>query len=326
MTNRIIYLLTVFILIASMSYGEESRELFPVDVDGKFGYIDKTGQMVIAPKFNGASDFSEGLARILVGDHESGAFGYIDTTGKIVIKAKFKGGGVFKEGVAIARDNKGLGVIDKNGNFILRLKSVTKDAHVEGFSEGLTAAGLSWKKSYGFYYGFIDLNGKVIIPAKYHNARNFSEGLAAVEVYGAGGKHFGLNGFINKKDKLVIPPIYKRAGSFHQGLAAVTIEKLPQVDRCGYIDKNGRWVVPAFFERCGDFSEGVASIEIDGKYGYINNKGEVVIAPQFTDARAFSGGLAKVEKLGNEENTVLSGYINIRGSFVWGPKSYSTLP
>lgn len=325
MSKRASHLIAyIFILITSMAYGDEdlSRVLFPVEVDGKYGYIDKTGQIVIAPKFDDASPFSEGMARILVGDHESGAFGYIDTTGKIVIKARFKGAGLFNEGVAIARDNKGLGAIDKNGRFILRLKSAKQDAHVEGFREGLTAVGLNWKESYGFYYGFIDLNGKVVIPAKYHDAKNFSEGLAAVQVYGAGDTRFGLYGFIDKKDKLVIDPIFKRAWSFHQGLAAVSTEK----KKCGYIDKKGGWVVPAFFERCGDFSEGIASIEIDGKYGYINKKGEVVIAPQFSDARGFSGGLALVEKSGKDENTIMRGYINTRGSFVWGPKSYSTLP
>ncbi len=327
MTNRTICLLTaILIFISSMSYGEEiskeSRELFPVEVEGKSGYIDKNGQIVINPKFDDASPFSEGMARILVGDHEKGAFGYIDTTGKIVIKAKFKGAGLFNEGVAIARDSKGLGVIDKNGNFVIRLKSVLRDAHTEGFSEGLTAAGLKWKESYGFYYGFIDLNGKVVIPAKYHDAKNFSEGLAAVQVYGAGGTRFGLYGFIDKQDKMVIPPIFKRAWSFHQGLAAVSTER----KKCGYIDIKGTFVIPAFFERCGDFSEGMASVEIDRKYGYINKKGEVVIAPQFTDARNFSGGLAQVEKTGKDENSVLRGYINTKGSYIWGPKSYSTLP
>lgn len=233
MINRTSHLLAaLLVLITSIAYGEETsakppRALFPVEVDGKYGYIDKTGQMVIDPKFDGASNFSEGMARILVGDYEDGAFGYIDTTGELVIEAKFKGAGIFSEGVAIARDDKGLGVIDKQGKYILRLKSVDEDALIEGFSEGLAAVALKWKESYGFYYGFIDHQGKVIIPAKYHNARNFSEGLAAVRVYGSGGKRFGLFGFIDKSDHLVIPPIYKRAKSFHQGLAAVYTGESP---------------------------------------------------------------------------------------------------
>jgi hypothetical protein len=84
---------------------------------------------------------------------------------------------------------------------------------------------------------------------------------------------------------------------------------------------------PEFTEfTTGDFSEGVASIRMDRQYGYINSKGEIVIAPKFKDAHAFSGGLALVKKVGKEENTEMRGYIDSTGSFVWGPRSYSTLP
>src|SRR3990172_11387560 len=40
-----------------------SRELFPIEVDGRFGYINKSGQIVIKPQFDRAQDFSDGLAR-----------------------------------------------------------------------------------------------------------------------------------------------------------------------------------------------------------------------------------------------------------------------
>lgn len=44
------------------------------------GYIDKTGRLIIKPKFDWAGDFSDGLAR--VGFRSQ--VGYIDTTGKFV--------------------------------------------------------------------------------------------------------------------------------------------------------------------------------------------------------------------------------------------------
>jgi len=36
----------------------------PLKVGEKYGYIDKTGMIVIEPKFDTAGPFSEGLARI----------------------------------------------------------------------------------------------------------------------------------------------------------------------------------------------------------------------------------------------------------------------
>jgi hypothetical protein len=49
-------------------------------------YIDKTGKIVIQPKFDAAEDFSSGLAQVRIGDWETGKYGYIDKTGKYVWK------------------------------------------------------------------------------------------------------------------------------------------------------------------------------------------------------------------------------------------------
>jgi hypothetical protein len=60
-------------------------------VDGKlYGYIDKTGKMVIPPRYYRAVRFSEGLAAVQIGEIEgSSTVGFIDKTGRMVIPPKF---------------------------------------------------------------------------------------------------------------------------------------------------------------------------------------------------------------------------------------------
>ncbi len=41
----------------------------------------KTGSCVINPQFDGASSFSEGFARVRIGDNTTGKHGFIDKTG-----------------------------------------------------------------------------------------------------------------------------------------------------------------------------------------------------------------------------------------------------
>jgi hypothetical protein len=49
--------------------------------ENKWGYIDKTGKFVIPPKFASVTSFSEGVARVWIGNKS----GYIDKTGKFII-------------------------------------------------------------------------------------------------------------------------------------------------------------------------------------------------------------------------------------------------
>ncbi len=57
-----------------------------VNKEGKFGFVDETGKMIINPQFDTANSFSEGLAVVKQNDK----FGFIDKTGKIVINTQFE--------------------------------------------------------------------------------------------------------------------------------------------------------------------------------------------------------------------------------------------
>ncbi|MDR1120865.1 MAG: WG repeat-containing protein [Dysgonamonadaceae bacterium] len=63
-------------------------------------------------------------------------------------------------------------------------------------------------------YGYIDDEGKEVVPFQYDDAWRFSEGLASVELD-------GKYGFIDKTGKVVIPIIYEMVGNFIGGKARV---------------------------------------------------------------------------------------------------------
>src|SRR5947209_1542723 len=107
--------------------------LFVVIQNDKRGYIDRTGRIVIAPRFGGANDFSEGLA--VVAFYEGGyKEGYIDTTGQVAIEPRFDRAADFSEGLAAVgfdteRTQRGCsdcdpnqhwGYIDKTGRIVIK--------------------------------------------------------------------------------------------------------------------------------------------------------------------------------------------------------------
>ena len=63
-------------------------------------------------------------------------------------------------------------------------------------------------------WGFVDETGKTVVSFEYRAAQEFSEGLAAVVL-------FGYWGFIDKTGKRVIPCKYTKVGKFSEGLARV---------------------------------------------------------------------------------------------------------
>jgi len=109
---------------------------------GKWGYIDKTGQVIIDFQFTDVGRFTEGYARVA---KEEGKYGYIDKSGKTVIPLIYDsafgaGDGLFSVGNIVGKT---------------------------------AAAGVDVYK-----YGFIDINGNVVVPLEYDDVCAFIDGVA----------------------------------------------------------------------------------------------------------------------------------------------------
>lgn len=137
---------------------------------------------------------------------------------------------------------------------------------------------------FGGTYGYIDLTGKLVIDPVFDNARDFSEGLAAVE---KGGKW----GFIDRSGKFVIDPVFDNARYFSQGLAAVEKE-----GKWGYIDRSGKFVIDPAYYFATDFVKGLAEVEISGMWGFIDRAGNLMGKSEYV--LGFSEGLAAVQEIG----------------------------
>lgn len=288
-----------------------SQELAAVKIGDKWGYLDKTGKVVVKPQFSEAYSFSEELAAVRVDDK----WGYIDKTGGIVIKPQFIDAYSFSEGIAIVNR---LGYIDKFGKQSIQIE-VEDSAYSDGdiidvknFSQGLAAVQIGGGGTCGpvlCVYGYIDKTGKMIVEPEFFEAREFSEGLAAVLTNdSAGGVVVGEWGYINKRGQLVIKPIFSEANSFSEGLAAVEVgrkdvlyeesgETFRKVipGKWGYIDGTGKQVIPAQFELANSFSEGLAVVKVKDNCGYVNKIGKFVVQPQFSSCEDFAEGLAAIK-------------------------------
>ncbi|MFH1230941.1 MAG: WG repeat-containing protein [Planctomycetota bacterium] len=289
-----------FILASLHLYGaqEETNPLFLIRQNNRYGYIDKTGKIVIKPQFRFASGFSEGLASVELWD---GYRGYIDKTGQVVIKITGLGGD-FSDGVAQINTALTFGCIDKTGGYVIKPQSDMLPASSKGyraeFSEGLLAVYIPSTE----LYGYIDKTGQFVIKPQFRVVHNFSEGLAAASFKDM------TYGYIDKTGQVVIKPRFGWARDFSEGLARV-----PFGTHSSYIDKTGKFAIESCFNYASPFSEGLAAVQINenDKFGYIDKTGTFIIEPQFEDAESFSEGLAWV-RFG-----IRSGYIDKKGQTVF---------
>jgi hypothetical protein len=125
-----------------------SEGLACVQLNGKWGYIDKTGKEVIPLKYDNVFPFSEGLARVEL----NGRWGYIDRTGKKITPLKYDVTWPFSEGLAPVLLSGKWGYIDKTGKEVIPLKYDV----VRGFFEGLATVNFN-----GQFFS-IDKTGKCV--------------------------------------------------------------------------------------------------------------------------------------------------------------------
>jgi hypothetical protein len=91
--------------------------------------------------------------------------------------------------------------------------------------------------------GYIDRDGKLVIPMQFGIAASFSEGLAQVCVgtcqWEKDSGYSGKFGFIDHSGHFAINPQYDNAGDFKNGFALVTLGKGNDA-KSGYVDKTGK--------------------------------------------------------------------------------------
>ncbi|WP_298425526.1 WG repeat-containing protein [uncultured Kordia sp.] len=288
------------------------------------GYINKQGEMIIAPKYSHAHEFKEGYAVVQLNGEKI----LINKKGEVVLNPKKimldahglkinKRRGEYiaisnhvKEGLISFKINKDnypirTGVFNTKGKLIFKLKEFSQ---IHEFNNGIALAISKDNKK----AGYINKYGKIIIPFKFSKATNFTNGYAKVQ--DANTKKYGI---INEKGEYVIKPEYTFISDKYYSNEFIVACKT--VGKCGYLDIQGNVTIDLKYYSVGDFSEGIAMVydRIKKDVFYINKKNEKVIELDFDInysqyGSVFENGLAKVKLKG-----VGTVYINKKGEIIY---------
>jgi len=266
-------------------------ELAQVKIGEKYGLIDRTGKLVSPIEFLEVSCNLEVCAAVKVKKGDGEAWGFVGRDGKLVGPAIFDEIYPVSKGLSVMAQNGKYGFADGNGRIVVPAKYDEVQTGTDSDFPGVRI---------GEKWGMVDPRGKVVIPVEYDSIiyGGFSEGMARVK---SGGKW----GFYSNLGRLAIPAKYDAVLEFSQGLAAVRIG-----NKWGFIDKTGAMAIPAEYESALWFGEGLVAVMIGGKMGYIDKTKKVIIPPTFDRAGKFCKGFTSVETGGK------TGTIDKTGKFI----------
>jgi hypothetical protein len=296
---------------------------FPVLMQGKVGYIDQSGRIVIDPQFEPltpgdgvyapaggwgigerycrwACDFFEGRCVV----HRHGRLAYIDTHGRLITPFAFTSASHFNGGVARVEKDEKWGLIDRNGSWITqprfdridRFTGETADAKVNGTR------------------CFLNRQGQVL---EYRRSRPYRPPLAVAGVTLVKGGP-GKEGMVAADGRSVLEPQFdeirwlrcKKGGGFnHRFPSSVPRYEYDEMifpflgSGLAAAKRDGKWglvtgagkvlLAPEFDDIDEVFCEGRCVFKKNDRFGYIDTTGAVVVPPQFEAAGQFVGSIAR---------------------------------
>ncbi|WP_379144748.1 WG repeat-containing protein [Paenibacillus sp. sgz500992] len=238
----------------------------------RWGYINNEGRTVIEPRYEYAEEFQEnGLAIVQRNDKS----GLIDSSGREKVRPAYSFIAPFSEGRAVVSDAKGYTLIDERGKQV----TAARYDYLNSLHEG--RAMFSKQSTTGTsHYGYLDAQGKEVLPAVYEDAGDFMNGTALVKL---GEREFAL---IDPQGTVLHRYKYPFVGYPGDGLLAY---QATENGKYGYLRIDGSIAIEPQYTAALPFSAGRAVINTaenyGNAYGLIDKQGKLVVPAQYYEVQ-----------------------------------------
>ena len=235
----------------------------------KLGLMDRKGEIVIQPIYDDLDSQGDSLLITSIKTGKIVKIGLVDFNGKVLIESKYRElSFIGEDQLVVSLDKKVYYLANSKGQLLSIPFSSINDSRVV-ISKGK--------------YGYVNAQGKFVIPAIYNN------------LYTAGSGYFFAenaekkNGLLDSLGRVIIP--FDKHTISNAGENIFAINKSPNADKSTYnlFSLKSNKVISSFpFEELGQFSDGLLRVKLAGKYGYVNTDGKLVISTVYDDANIFS--------------------------------------
>ena len=293
--------------IPMFGFTSDKKEYSYFKENGKYGYLDKKGRVLLKPQYDRVTSFNNGIAGI----KSDSIWYFINKKGKRINSINYQEIEHLSDDLFIVAQKGKKGVINSRSKELLKMEFIAviprivgnylcaMKSHEEGyklfkmngqifsdyqihigkhksildqdFNSGLIPAYkiIDKKRRLGYMNKF----GEIIIPLIYEYGLPFNLGQARIQKN-------GLYGIIDIKGNEVVPPIYKSIGKIENGYAVISNQKYKK----GLIDYDGNLVIPCQYERLKRIKKDRWEFSSKyGKYGIIDSKNKIIIPDEYDE-------------------------------------------
>jgi hypothetical protein len=266
-------------------------------LDGKVGFIDKAGNVIIKPIYDECTYFNGNFAIA----RDSTGRGMINKSGEII----FPFGGQY-----IAKCSNGLFIISKQTLSIrdstnkiivpfgvyrkyatpamLKVTTWGDDGPLRGWTLQDFHTSVSFKNFLGLLkekkWAVINNKGREIIPPTFDWIGIFNGQIAPVRI----GSKFGIT---NSRGKFVVPLEYDDARILEKHFIQVELNK-----KCGVITTDNKVVIPLLYHDVTLINRDNFLVDTGGNYGVIDKHNRPVIPIKFSQIQSFGNGYFVTDK------------------------------
>lgn len=183
----------IFLIVLKLSLSQKEDALIPVPINGKYGYINQKGQIVIEPQFLSAGEFHSGLACV----RKFGTFGFINTKGDLVIPYQFDRETTFNGSYASVQQNGKQYIIAKKGKIIFH------DAKYDRIDPLAQPNFFKVTTKFSKKEGVIDFKGNLMVDTIHDYIHNFSHNRLMITNYNENSDADENSSVINLKGKIM---------------------------------------------------------------------------------------------------------------------------
>lgn len=254
----------------------------------KWGFINNKGDFILPPIYDGAQNFQENGLAVVELMNESGL---INGKGYFIVKPKYDTINPFFEGRATVITSKGFKVIDESG------KETTESAYsfIGDYHDG-RAVFANTNAEGKYLYGYLNRQGREVIPLQYETAYDFNDQKAVVK------RQDGKYALIGLTGKELAVYDYEVVGNLGDGLLAF---QKKAGEKYGYMDEKGKIVIQPQFTGAQPFSKGRAVVntaqDYQNMYGLINMDGQFIFPPKYNEIDDLGEGRYAIGKARDQE-------------------------